>query len=422
MIEPDYQREGVSLYCGDCRDVLAALPEASVQCCVTSPPYWQQRKYEGVEPVAWADRSECCLGLEPTPEQFVSHIVECFRAVRRVLRPDGCLWVNVGSSYDGDGNDLGMPWRVAFALQADGWRLRSAVVWAKGVSFRSEWSGSVMPESINGTRWTRCRVKVANGTRNQQGNRARQLSDAPTEHGAVSNAPQAQWRDCPGCPKCEATGGYILRRGSWRPTSAYEMVFMFTGPGAYFCDAERVKEMSVTDDDRKPYAPGQVDARGNGHDRNGGAHVRIPGQRNPRNVWAIGTSGTDRAHYASYPEALIEPMVRASTSRQACGVCGAAWAPLVENGNADMAHRRACDCDDFNEQHNGGRCVVLDCFSGTGTSGVVAIREGCDYIGIDASAEYTVMARQRLEAAATGLSEAEVEAGQVALFAGGDGA
>ena len=143
---------------GDCTKVLATLPAASIQCCVTSPPYWGLRDYG-------ADGQ---LGLEATPDEYVANMVSVFREVRRVLRNDGTLWLNLGDSYAGNNSrasnngragfgipregvfertgaglkskDLvGIPWRVAFALQADGWYLRQDIIWHKP---------NPMPESV----------------------------------------------------------------------------------------------------------------------------------------------------------------------------------------------------------------------------------------------------------------------------------
>ncbi len=155
-----------SLLHGDCREVLKTLPDGSVQCCVTSPPYWGLRDY-GVE---------AQIGLERTPEAYVAALVEVFREVRRVLSDDGVVWLNLGDSYATGGGSvrhapgggdqgerfvragmigtqpnrmkldgfkpkdlIGIPWRVAFALQADGWWLRSDVIWSKP---------NPMPESV----------------------------------------------------------------------------------------------------------------------------------------------------------------------------------------------------------------------------------------------------------------------------------
>jgi DNA modification methylase len=113
---------------GDCRHVLATLPAASVHCCVTSPPYFGLRDYGIAEQI----------GLEATPEAFVAELVAVFREVRRVLRDDGTLWLNLGDSY-ATKELLGIPWRVSFALQADGWYLRQDIIWSKP---------NPMPESV----------------------------------------------------------------------------------------------------------------------------------------------------------------------------------------------------------------------------------------------------------------------------------
>jgi site-specific DNA-methyltransferase (adenine-specific) len=108
---------------------MATLPEQSVHCCVTSPPYFGLRDYG----------HDGQIGLEDTPDAYVRQLVEVFRAVRRVLRDDGTLWLNLGDSYASDKNLLGIPWRVAFALQADGWYLRQDIIWHKP---------NPMPESV----------------------------------------------------------------------------------------------------------------------------------------------------------------------------------------------------------------------------------------------------------------------------------
>ena len=114
-------RKGITLLLGDAATVLRELPERSAQCVVTSPPYWGLRDYGIGEQ----------LGLEATPDEYVAKMVTVFREVRRVLRDAGTLWLNLGDSY-GDAKQLqGIPWRVAFALQADGWYLRRDRIWHK---------------------------------------------------------------------------------------------------------------------------------------------------------------------------------------------------------------------------------------------------------------------------------------------------
>lgn len=128
----------VRILTGDCRDVLRTLPDGSAQCCVTSPPYFGLRDY-GVDGQ---------IGLETTPAAFVAELVDVFREVRRVLHDSGTLWLNLGDSFANDGRThtglkpkdlIGIPWRVAFALQQDGWWLRQDLIWAKP---------NPMPESV----------------------------------------------------------------------------------------------------------------------------------------------------------------------------------------------------------------------------------------------------------------------------------
>ena len=174
------------------------LQDKSICCVVTSPPYWNQRAYPG-RPIDWpvveyipmpgldcssVDSWQGCLGQETTPEAYTAHLVLVFREVWRVLRDDGSIWLNIGDSYAGSGmgwckeagyrrdwledwngrqppgyisspsrglkpRDLvGIPWRVTFALQADGWFVRGNVIWVKGLSFCPAFSGSVTPESV----------------------------------------------------------------------------------------------------------------------------------------------------------------------------------------------------------------------------------------------------------------------------------
>jgi len=307
-----------SLYTGDAKDTLASLPAESVQTCVTSPPYWGLRDYG----------EDGQLGLEETPEEYVRKLVDVFREVRRVLRDDGTVWLNIGDSYansTGSGpqgstgdratrtytaseatpkmgqnlkeKDLCMiPSRVAMALQEDGWWVRSRIVWAKG---------NPMPESVTD-----------------------------------------------------------------RPTSSHEYIFLLSKSKKYYYDADAVAEESITGDTRKPYAPGRVDHRGNGHDRGGGEEQDRDGStRNKRDVWQVNTKPFPDAHFAVYPPELIEPCVKA--------------------GSAEGD-------------------TVLDPFSGAGTTGVVALAKGRDYIGIDLSRDYNEMAADRIRRDAPLINQVQI--------------
>ena len=258
---------------GDCRKLLPEIAAESVQCCVTSPPYWGLRNYG----------AEGQLGLEKTPEEYVANILEVFREVYRVLKPDGTLWLNLGDTYatgagevgrcPGGGEQgerflrmghintqpnrmklaglkskdlIGIPWRVAFALQADGWWLRQDIIWHKP---------STMPESVT----DRC-------------------------------------------------------------TKAHEYLFLLTKSAQYFFDNEAIKERSeYPDDDRKgrsydhhksaPTAERNGVRRGNYLDGGRSSYS----MRNKRSVWSVTNAGYPEAHFATYPPDLIKPCILAGS-------------------------------------------------------------------------------------------------------------
>lgn len=388
------------IYMGDCLEVMRGWPERSVHCCITSPPYWCLRVYgwggdgscrtskgaihdwpDPPPPTRIMDCKQCgahapTFGWEPTIDEFIASCVEVFREVRRVLRDDGTLWLNMGDSYssggrgettkkphDGQrrqplsGNSLdltGQPWRLAFALQQDGWILRSAIVWAKGASFNEHWNGSVMPESVSGWRWERCRVKE----RSARHTTGQADMDDPMMRESVSVAihdgEKAQWSPCPGCKKCEPHDGYLLRKGSGRATSAYEMLFMFAKTRDYFYDSEAVKEAQVSEEpfgelSRAKDVDGSGDGRGDRfdsyRDKTSGRNIRnvfaigddewnefqawrqASRDRDATDVWAIGTKGYKEAHFAVFPESLVKPCIEAGTSeRGCCPECGSPYA------------------------------------------------------------------------------------------------
>lgn len=263
------------IHTGDALEVLRTLPNQYVQVCVTSPPYWGLRDY-GVSGQ---------MGLEPTPEEYVAKIVEVFREVKRVLRKDGTLWINLGDSYavGGSGgasnkstlkNDgriltgarnyeqqlntksftrktpvglkpkdlVGIPWRVAFALQADGWYLRSDIIWSKP---------NPMPESVKD-----------------------------------------------------------------RPTKAHEYIFLLSKGQKYYYDADAIREPHISKGrppgnksriylDRDPaHHTGEKRRPGEGNSYN-------PAGRNKRTVWTVAPRPYKEAHFATFPPKLIEPCILA---------------------------------------------------------------------------------------------------------------
>lgn len=253
---------------GDCVAGMKTLDDQSVHTCVTSPPYFGLRDYG----------HEGQVGLEDTPESYVARLVEVFREVRRVLRDDGTLWLNLGDSYAQQGGRgeqgstsarkgrsnvgaqerrastrapdglkpkdlIGIPWRVAFALQADGWYLRQDIIWHKP---------NPMPESV---------------------------------------------RD--------------------RCTKAHEYVFLLSKGPRYYFDADAIKEPATNAGKRvtlgaKSFAKGQAAGAGVAPSGNGLAeHYDVPAMRNRRSVWTVTTKPYEGAHFATFPPDLIEPCILA---------------------------------------------------------------------------------------------------------------
>jgi DNA modification methylase len=406
----------VRLYHGEARAVLRGLPAESVQCVVTSPPYFGLRDYG----------EDGQIGLEATPTEFVEALVEVFREVRRVLRADGVVWLNLGDSYVGDNgysrdapsnvaskqarnrgavalparsrpprmkmkDMVGAPWRVALALQDDGWWLRRDVIWHKP---------NPMPE-------------------------------AATD----------------------------------RPTTTHEYLFLLTKASRYFYDAEAVREAgegygrSANFRDAR-YVGGAAFQNDTEQAGGGGGRSSFDGSgRNLRSVWTIPTENYPGAHFATFPQKLVEPCVKAGTSeRGCCGACGAPWARLVERrsverfelapddpryrpGRYDEAKRAGiygggnngqrftdtatrgweptCSCngefvlvpvEDSDdppvrvyrpyiplEVHPVRPCVVLDPFLGSGTTCLVARRLGRHAVGVELKADYLKLAAKRLQ-------------------------
>ncbi len=329
---------------GDCRDVLARLPAESVHCVVTSPPYWGLRDY-GI--------GQDALGLEPTYQLYVEHIVEVFRAVRRVLREDGTLWLNLGDSYATERNDhdmggirsyvkgshpgkrgwhggdlkpknlCGIPWRIAFALQNDGWYLRQDIIWSKP---------NPMPESVT----DRC-------------------------------------------------------------TKAHEYLFLLSKSARYYFDAEAIKEpvtQSTIDRVSQPTLAQQegswrVPGKTNGPMK----AVDHGGTRNKRSVWQVATAPFSEAHFATFPPALVEPCIKAGTSeRGCCAKCGTPFERVIsENPIKTLGWRPTCKCD-----ADVVPPTVLDPFGGAGTTGLVADRLQRNSILIELNPSYVEMARRRV--------------------------
>jgi len=330
---------------GDCLEIMKAMPAGSVNCCITSPPYWGLRNYQVASQ----------FGLEKTPEEYVAKMVAVFREVKRVLKKEGTLWLNLGDSYAGSmkgsngkgdfsvdselqkGNkgsfvqpvdwkniglkpkDLcGIPWRVAFALQANGWYLRQDIIWHKP---------NPMPESVT----DRC-------------------------------------------------------------TKSHEYIFLLAKNKKYYFDNEAIKEVAAGYDGRKDtkmkgsdkYKNGEYLVAGNanscskkGRERWTYKNLQEDGQqpntfhlkrligeeylspiRNKRSVWTVATKPFKGAHFATFPEDLILPCILAGSPKDG---------------------------------------VILDPFTGSGTTGVVAKKNGRNFIGIELNPDYIIIAKRRID-------------------------
>ncbi len=275
-----------AIRCGDAAGVLPELPAGSVDCIVTSPPYWRQRDYRG---------SRQQVGQEKTPEAYVSRLRAIFAECRRVLKPTGTAWLVLGDKYD-DLRQLGLPWRVALAMIEDGWLLRADCIWHKP---------NAMP--------------------------------SPTKS---------------------------------RPTTDHEYVFFFAKGSDYHYDADAIREPHVTFSENSRMRGGRrhFGVRGgtpeNG--KNSGSNNLHDGRwdqafhplgRNKRTVWSIPLSKFRGAHFAVFPELLVELCIQAGCPPEG---------------------------------------LVLDPFLGSGTTAVVARRLGRHYLGIDCSRAYCALARRRL--------------------------
>lgn len=429
---------------GDVFDILPTIPPGSVDCAVTSPPYWMLRSYLPKDhPLK--DRE---LGREKTPAEYVANMVRMARLVRDCLADHGTFWLNVGDTYSASGksgggaqgkkwNTMGVqpvgprgghwwrcpdiaegnlcliPQRLMIALQDDGWLVRSVVVWHKP---------ACMPTSVTGWRWVRCRRKVKSQPKGTQGSvlnggpRSRDMSNGKYIGGA-------QWEPCPGCKKCQPHGGWVLRRGSWRPTSTYEPVLMLAKSRRYFADGDAVRTppaASTVERDRYTRVVDDPDEQfAVAHDH----ETECDDGANLRDVWTIPFEPLKEKHYAAYPTELVYRCLASGTSQEGyCKACGSPWVRQVEHKNAviektdwgrgavprtapsgtqiepaetkTVGWRPSCACPDPSPRPG----LVLDPFSGSGRTAIVARRLGLDFVGCELSPEYADMSRRLVKA------------------------
>jgi len=303
-----------------------------------------------------------------------------------------------------------------------------------------------MPESVNGWRWERHRIKVKGGNRGRENQRTAVNPDRPQQdHNGKDFNPSAQWQDCPGCEKCNSNGGLVLKKGSWRPTRAHEYVLQFAKSNQYYCDMDAVKEKRVFPAGTLAARGGQSRAETTGVNSRPSEYAEYSGKRNLRDVWVINPQPFKGAHYATFPEALVEPMIKVSTSQKGvCPKCGNQWARIVDS--KQIKRERPADRTDRHNQENGvnscgntvagvetktlgwkATCqcgfketvpaVILDCFAGSGRTCAVAAKLGRNYIGIELNEKYIKdFAVPQTQQAETGVTVEEARAGQRGLF------
>ena len=404
---------------GDAVEQLAILPAGQFHCAVTSPPYWGLRDY-GIAGQ---------LGNEKTPEEYIANMLLVFAGVWRVLRDDGTLWLNLGNSYanpsqSGGGDPtigtrnlggvrqpkvavpsglkpkdlVGIPWRVAFALQAAGWYLRSDIIWEKP---------NAMPLSVK---------------------------DRPTtnhEYLFLLAKKQRYFYDAVAIAE---------------PSKTKDMRRPYGSKGMWKVDGRPEEQQHGGE----PRYPGNRTAR-DGVDEKGGnqGNGMIPNTptRNKRSVWRIPTHGFKAAHFATFPPKLVEPCIMAGTSeRGCCAECGAQQVRLIEkvrratrpgektkvkvpggwdigagahgtvhrNGRTEATYRETAEVGNRDPERHVTEtttvgwipsckcgagvvpCRVLDPFAGAGTTGVVCSRFGRDFTGIELNTEYAELARRRI--------------------------
>jgi DNA modification methylase len=421
----------IDIKIGDCREVLKTLPAKHFQTCITSPPYYGLRDYGTA---TWVGGSENCshigdtlgnnrnfideggrgsnkdslstgdcikcgakrvdsqIGLEETPEQFVESLVNVFREIKRVLKDDGTLWLNLGDSYSSGGRttttnqsvrgdkdygvtrpppvegikpkDLfGIPWRVAFALQADGWYLRQDIIWNKP---------NPMPESVQ----DRC-------------------------------------------------------------TKAHEYIFLLSKSPHYYFDNVAIKEETTTFDNSNRDRDTTKLNNTPGRTKMAGLKTNQYETRNKRSVWTVNTKPYKEAHFAVFPTDLIEPCVLAGSSAKICSGCGKSYRremvttdvpdrivrehmvgvipkrdkpsrmnskDMLSLTKEDNGFVKQCECDtDKTEQDR-----IIDPFGGSGTTALVADRHNRDATVIELNEEYIDIAKKRLEGDAPLFAKVEI--------------
>lgn len=436
MTEPFLDDGDVKVYVGDCRQVLQGLPEKSVQCVVTSPPYWGLRDYgtgswEGGDPdcqhnvgtqirqtknigsghegnyptgqrpgvdaytckKCGATRVDHQIGLEQTPEDYVADMVDVFRELHRVLRDDGVCWLNIGDSYAPDhAQSRSSTDHLNRSMNAG---LHSFIPGSRATELRGTPPG-LKPKDLVGIPWMVAFALRADGWWLRS---------------------DTIWAKPDPMPESVTD----------RPTRSHEYLFLLTKSRSYFYDHDAIREEYAPDNRKKRVHDHSVDGSHSNHAgmKDGKPRWAHSG-RNKRSVWFVPTSSYEDAHFAVFPPKLIEPCIKAGTSEKGCcRVCGAPWVRVVERvspepereGGDGNWHKQqygraggfydatsvttdwvpSCPrtCPGFGREPVG--CVVLDPFGGSGTTGRVSRSLGRRAVLIDLNPEYAELMRRGLQ-------------------------
>lgn len=453
----------IEIICGDARSALAGMPEQSVQTCVTSPPFYSLRDYH-VPPSVWGGASECahewteweeqhderedvahaktrttdrcwgdasrrfdgnhqkhragsfcrlcgawlgCLGLDPTPGLYVAHLVDVFAAVHRVLHPSGTVWLNLGDSFAGSWGNQGRKEGRGTQRPINGPMMQNI---AAGYPSREHNTGAVPP-----------------------GLKHKDLMMLP--HRAAMALQEWGW--WVRSTIVWAKSNPMPESVSDRPTQSHDYIFLLAKNASYYYDADAIREPHTMRVQRRPSGhkrrrPGPLlpEHTWSGTARDEPGFDGHPAGRNKRSVWTINTEPYEEAHFATFPQKLVEPCILAGTSEAGCCArCGAPWQRVVEHGvpermggHAGVSHGHAdgpmarggkgqwdeghmpvvrpvrtvgwqpgCPC----QAGPAVPCRVLDPFCGSGTTLLVAKRLGRTGVGIDLNPEYCRLAERR---------------------------